>query len=179
LLCLEAFNEILAKMQLSRSKYVELIRAFAPSGNLFLLLTLSELRRQGLTYLAFYVLQKCIEKEISQSTLRCQTGLPNHEISRACKFLEKSGLVEITKSDEDARVRVVNTTEKGRLIHRRVLAAAAKQLKNGLPEDGHPRRISEATNFLRGATRVLLGQLQLTFFDVGLLEENSGHARHR
>jgi DNA-binding MarR family transcriptional regulator len=166
-------------MQLSLSKYQRLIRALAPSGNLFLLLTLSELRRQGLTLLAFYVLQKSIEKETSQNRLRSETGLQNYEISRACRFLEKSGLVEITKSDEDARVRVLIATEKGRLIHRRVLAEAAKQLKNGLPEDGRPRRISEATNLLREATRVLSGPLQLTFFDVGLLEESSGRARHR
>ena len=37
-------------------------RPLRPSGNLFLLITRAELRRQGLTFLAFYILQRTIEE---------------------------------------------------------------------------------------------------------------------
>jgi len=172
-------NAILANMQVSLKKYEKLVRAFAPSGNLFFLLTLGELRRQGLTFSAFYVLQRSVEKQISEHRLRCETGLPSYEISRACRFLEKSGLVEITKSDQDARIRLVNATAKGGRIHSRVLNAAARQLENGVPEGGRPRRLSEATDLFRNANRVLQGPVQLTFFDFGLLEEKPGQGRKR
>ena len=42
-------------------KSKQLIRSIAPSGNLFLLLLLQELRHQGITFIAFYALQRVIE----------------------------------------------------------------------------------------------------------------------
>ena len=47
-------------MQVNLTKCKQLLRAIAPPGNLFLLLTLEELRRQELTFIAFYVLQRTI-----------------------------------------------------------------------------------------------------------------------
>jgi len=53
----------------------------APSGNLFLLLTLPEMRRQGLTYLAFYALQRTVDVgEFSEYWLRRETGLEDYEV---------------------------------------------------------------------------------------------------
>jgi DNA-binding MarR family transcriptional regulator len=92
-------------MQVSLPECKNLVRAIAPSGNLFLLLLLQELRRQGITFIAFYVLQRIIEEQgISQFQLRRETGLENYEISRDCKFLADSGLIKIGRATEDRRV---------------------------------------------------------------------------
>ena len=85
---------VVADMQVSSLTCKQLLRSIAPSGNLFLLLTLQEFRRQGLTYVAFYVLQRAMEPSRGfVSALRQETGLADYEVSRACKFLEGSGLV--------------------------------------------------------------------------------------
>jgi DNA-binding MarR family transcriptional regulator len=173
-----ACDEILADMQVSLKKYDRLVRAIAPSGNLFFLLTIGELRKQGLTFLAFYVLQRVVgELEISEYWLRRETGLPNYEISRACKFLADSGLVNVRKFSEDARVRVLKATARGRRVHDQVLSAAALQFQEGVPAPGRLRRLSEATQLLRKGNRVLLGPLQLSFFDVDLFEQERGGVR--
>jgi hypothetical protein len=79
-------------MLVSLPECKHLVRAIAPSGNLFLLLLLQELRQQGMTFIAFYALQRVIDEPgISQFQLRRETGLENHEISRGCKFLADSG----------------------------------------------------------------------------------------
>jgi hypothetical protein len=107
-------DEILANMQVSIKRYDQLVRAMAPSGNLFFLLTIRGLRRQGLTFLAFYVLQRAVEElEISEHWLRRETGLQNYEISRACTFLASSGLIGLRKSNADARVRLLTPTAPG------------------------------------------------------------------
>ena len=101
-------------MQVNLTKCTQFLRAIAPSGNLFLLLTLQELRKQGLTFIAFYALQRTIEYSgSSASALRQETGLEDYEISRACKFLESSGLVVIGRAEEDRRVRVLRPTKLG------------------------------------------------------------------
>jgi DNA-binding MarR family transcriptional regulator len=135
-------DEILANMQVSIKRYDQLVRAMAPSGNLFFLLTIRELRRQGLTFLAFYVLQRAVEElEISEHWLRRETGLQNYEISRACTFLASSGLIGLRKSNADARVRLLTPTARGRRVHDQVLSAAALQFERGLPAPGRLRTI--------------------------------------
>jgi DNA-binding MarR family transcriptional regulator len=167
-------------MQVSLKKYDRLVRAIAPSGNLFFLLTIGELRKQGLTFLAFYVLQRAVgELEISEYWLRRETGLQNYEVSRACKFLADSGLIEMKKSSEDARVRLLKATARGRRVHDQVLSAAALQFEEGVPAPGRLRRLSEATQLLRKGNRLLLGPLQLSFFDVDLFEQERGGIRGR
>jgi DNA-binding MarR family transcriptional regulator len=99
------------------------------SGNLFLVVTLQELRQQGLTFIAFYVLQRTIQvQRIFASSLRQETGLEDYEISRACKFLAGSGLIEIGQYRKDKRVRVLTPTSRGIQIHDRILSAAARRL---------------------------------------------------
>ena len=44
------------------TRHESFLRALAPAGNLFLLLTLPEMRRQGITYLAFYALQRTVDE---------------------------------------------------------------------------------------------------------------------
>jgi len=157
-----------------------LVRAIAPSGNLFLVLLLQELRRQGITFIAFYVLQRVIEEPgISAFQLRRETGLENYEISRGCKFLADSGLIKIGRAAEDRRVRVLRPTSRGQKIRGQVLSEAAKQLQEGLSIDdgfqglGENRRLMEATESFRMGNRSLLGPLQLSFFDTNPTEMNS------
>lgn len=161
-------------MQVSLTNCKQLLRGIAPSGNLFLLVTLQELRRQGLTFIAFYALQRTIEEQwIFESVLRQETGLEDYEISRACKFLARSGLIEISRYQKDRRVRVLTPTSRGRKIRDQVLSAAAKRLQDGFTlslEDGFPiagqnRRLTEAAESFRQGNRILWGPLQLSFFD--------------
>ena len=99
---------IVANMQVPLIKCKQLVRSIAPSSNLFLVVTLQELRRQGLTFIAFYALQRIIEVPlILQSALGGRLGWETDEISRACKFLAGSGLIKIGQALEDRRVRVL------------------------------------------------------------------------
>ena len=167
-------------MQVSIVKSKQLIRSIAPSGNLFLLLLLQELRHQGLTFIAFYALQRVIEEQgISEFQLRRETGLDDYEISRGCKLLASSELIEISRYEKDRRVRVLTPTRLGIQIHDRILSAAAKQLQMGLSIDdgfhgvGENRRLTEAIESFRIGNRALLGPLQLSFFDTNPAEMNS------
>ena len=167
-------------MRISLSKCKQLVQAIAPSGNLFLLLLLEELREQGITFIAFYVLQRVIEEPgISEFQLRRETGLESYEISRGCKFLADSGLIKIGRAAEDRRVRVLRPTSRGEKIRGQVLSQAAKQLQKGLSIDdgfhgvGANRRLMEATESFRMGNRTLLGPLQLSFFDTNRTEMNS------
>lgn len=167
-------------MRVSLPECKHLVRAIAPSGNLFLLLLLEELRRQGMTFIAFYVLQRVLEEPgISQFQLRRETGLENHEISRGCKFLADSGLIKIGRAAVDRRIRVLRPTSRGKKIQGHVLSEAAKQLRKGLSIDdgfrlvGENRRLMEATESFRMGNRTLLGPLQLSFFDTYPTEMNS------
>jgi DNA-binding MarR family transcriptional regulator len=159
-------------MHISVTKCRKLVEAIAPSGNLFLLLLLQELRRQGMTFLGFYVLQRAIEEtNISEFQLRRETGLENYEISRACKFLSASHLIKLGRSPDDRRVRIVTSIDRGRKVHNDVLSAAARQLQRGLSIDngfagtGENRKLDQARSFLHAGNRKLLGPLQLSFFD--------------
>jgi len=167
-------------MRVSLANCKQLVRVIAPSGNLFLVLLLQELRRQGITFVAFYVLQRVIEEPgISEFQLRRETGLENYEISRGCKFLADSGLIKIGRAAEDRRVRVLRPTSRGQKIRGQVLSEAAKQLQEGLSIDdgfqglGENRRLMEATESFRMGNRSLLGPLQLSFFDTNPTEMNS------
>jgi len=138
----------------------------ATPGNLFLLITLPELRRQGLTYLAFYALQRAAdEREYSEYWLRSETGLPDYETSRACKLLAESSLARISRSEEDGRMRILRPTPLGRRVLARIISTAASRLMDGIPTFGRSRRLDEAAAFLHQASNRLLGQFQLSFFD--------------
>jgi len=149
-------------MQVNLVNCKQFLRAIAPPGNLFLLLTLQELRRQGLTYIAFYALQRTIEDPGSyESALRQETGLTDYEISRACKFLESSGLAVIGRAEEDRRVRVLRPTKLGIKIHDQVLLAAAKKLQKDFSSEDRVliptqnRRLKEAAESFRKGNRTL------------------------
>ena len=164
-------RNILAYMQVSR-KCERLVRAMAPAGNLFLLLSIQELRRRGLTFLAFYILQRTIdEREFSEFWVRQETGLDDYEVSRACTFLAQSGLIQKKKDEADARVRVLTPTDRGVRVRDKILSTAAERLDDGLPRPGRLRRVFEATQFFRKGNRILLEPLQLSFFDTDLCEE--------
>lgn len=82
-------------------------RAMACSGNFFLVLTQPELRREGMSFLSFYALQRAVERakdpggKYSEQWLRSETGLEDYETSRACTLLVRSGLVKASKHDDD------------------------------------------------------------------------------
>jgi DNA-binding MarR family transcriptional regulator len=163
---------MITEMQVSKAQCKQFVQAIAPSGNLFLLLTLQELRRQGLTFIAFYALQRIIKVPgISEFQLRQETGLEGYEISRACKFLSSSRLVEAAPDENDRRVRLFKPTSHGKKIHHHVLAAAATRLKEGMSLEtgfhglGENRRLEEAAESYRNGNRIFHGPLQLSFVD--------------
>lgn len=171
---------MVAYMQVHLAKCEQFLRAIAPSGNLFLLITLPELRRQGLTYIAFYVLQRAIEYPgCFASALRQETGLADYEISRACTFLEKSKLVVIRRTEKDKRLRVLRPTPLGIKIHDRVLSAAAKRLQKDFSSEdrlsitAENRRLTEAAVLFRRGNRTLRGPFQVSFLDTHSAEMNS------
>src|ERR1017187_5609089 len=163
---------MVAHMQVNLTKCKQLLRAIAPSGNLFLLLTLEELRRQGLTFIAFYALQRTIEHSgCFASALRQETGLADYEISRACKFLVGSGLVVIGRAEEDRRVRVLRPTKLGVKIYEQVVSAAAKKLQKDFSSQDRDliptenRRLKEAAELFRKGNHTLRDAFQVSFFD--------------
>jgi DNA-binding MarR family transcriptional regulator len=100
-----------------------------------------------------------------------ETGLEDYEVSRACRFLQKSGLITVARWQNDARIRVLAATAQGRHIHERVILAAARRLKAGTPAAGRQRRLSEATESFRNGQQIL-GPLQLSFFDRDYFDED-------
>ena len=167
-------------MQVSLVKCKQFLRSVAPSGNLFLLLTLQELRRQGLTFIAFYVLQRAIEYSgSSASALRQETGLADYEISRACKFLVRRELVVMSPDEKDRRVRVLRPTKLGIKIHDQVLLAAARKLQKDFSSEdrlsisAENRRLTEAAESFRKGNRTLRGPIQVSFLDSHPMEMNS------
>jgi DNA-binding MarR family transcriptional regulator len=144
------------------------VRAIAPTGNLFLLLIVEELRRLRLTYAAFYVLQRAIDagtEGISIASLRSLTGLPNYELSRACKVLATAKLGDIRKHERDRRIRVLRSTDRGETVHGQILSVAAKRFQQAFREIGDKRRIDEAADFSRQGNRKLIDPMRLSFFD--------------
>lgn len=166
-----------------------IVHALACSGNLFLLVTLPELRRRRLTYLAFYALQRAVQEAdqhgagwtggYSEFSMRRETGLPDYETSRACALLAKRGLVIVSKSDEDRRVRLLRTTEVGIRTLGEILSAAGRRLWEGIPARGRIRRVKETTEALGQANRLLLGTFQLSFFDKDLYADEPARKRTR
>jgi DNA-binding MarR family transcriptional regulator len=161
-----------------------LVCAMAPSGCLFLLITLKELRRQGLTYLALYALMRTVEvswptadEGFPISALRSETGLDDFEISRACALLRKSDLVEIHQAAGDAREKILMPTARGHHALSTIRSTAADRLWNGIDRAGRIRRFKEATDALRQANHRLLGPLQLSFFDKDLFEKKPRRSR--
>lgn len=153
-----------------------LVKAMAPCGGLFLLITLPELRRQGLTYLALYALTRTVEEArplrnegFPVAELRRETGLSDFEISRACSLLKKAGLVQILKVAGDGRERLLMPTARGERILAKIYSVSGRALWDRLAEEARGRRISETTQFLTRANDKLLGPyFQLTIFDKGL-----------
>ncbi|HLJ78760.1 MAG TPA: MarR family winged helix-turn-helix transcriptional regulator [Acidobacteriaceae bacterium] len=148
--------------------------ALGPMGNLFLLVTLPELRRRRLTYLAFYALQRSIaeadrsdqtENAYTESQLTGETQLSDYETSRACSLLRNKGLVSIRRSVEDRRIRLLIPTEQGRRVSREVLSQAGEKLWTSIPKAGRIRRVKKITDLLRDANRTMHGKWQLSFFD--------------
>jgi DNA-binding MarR family transcriptional regulator len=160
-------------MQSIQAKCKRLVRAMAPAGNLFFLLTIQEMRRQGLTFIAFFILQRIIrEPGLPEFVMQNETGFSDYEISRACSFLVRSRLAEKKKSDSDARVRLLVPTERGIRVRDQVLSIASTRLKEGLPIPGRLRRVSKATASFLKANRMLLDPLQLSFFDTDLFKKD-------
>lgn len=171
---------MVAYMQVNLAKCKQFLRAIAPSGNLFLLLTLQELRKQGLTFIAFYALQRTIEYSgSSASALRQETGLADYEISRACKSLVSNGLVVLSRDERDGRVRVLKPTKLGIKIHDQVLSAAAKRLQKDFSSEdrlsiaAENRRLTEAAELFRRGNSTLRGPFQVSFLDTHSKEMNS------
>ena len=152
-------------------KQENFVRAMATLGNLFLLVTLPELRRQGLTYLAFYALQRAAnERDYSEYWLRGETGLADYETSRACTLLARSDLIRISRSGKDGRVRFLAATPRGRRVLAKIISMAADRLWDAISPPGRNRRWDTAAEQLRQASDTLLGPFQLSFFDTDLDE---------
>ena len=156
----------------------------APVGNLFLLITLPELRRQGVTYLALYALERAVEAEsvgpsnrLTEERLRRETGLADYATSRACALLARKGLIEISRANSDGRVRALTPTDRGKQILGQILAAAALRLWDATPRAGRIRRMCEATEALRRANKILHGSMQLSFFDRDLFPKERKRSR--
>ena len=141
-------------------------------GNLFLVLTLPELRRRRMTYLSLYALHRAVkvgskptEGYYSHSWLRRETGLKDYETSRACTLLVNGGLVEIAQARGDGRERILIPTDQGKRVLQKIMENAGQRLWDGIDDVGRIRRVKEATEHLRKAHRRLRGPLQLTFFE--------------
>jgi len=156
--------------------------ALALPGSLFFVLVQPELRRQGLSFLSFYALQRIIEEadeggRYSESWLRVETGMQDYETSRACRRLVASALTVESRHQNDRRVKALLPTALGRRVLNRILAAAGMRLWEGTSTLGRVRRVREVTAHLRKANRILHGSFQLSFFDYTMLPD--GNLRRR
>ena len=150
--------------------------ALAVPGNLFFVLIQPELRREGMTFLALYALQRAVEKAddggiYSERWLRGETGLKDYETSRACRSLVKSELVTASRDPDDRRVQLLSPTPRGRRVLNRILERAGQRLWDATSKYGRVRRMREVTNHLRNVNKILHGGFQLTFFDNDLLPD--------
>ena len=160
---------IIAGMSMTNSE--RFVQGIADFGNLFLIITLPEMRKQGINYLALYVLQKAVEAGrkgfggYPESKLREETGLADYEISRACKPLINAGLVSATVSSTDKRSKILVSTSRGEKVLMRIFSAAAQRLHVSIEEIGRFRRLQGAVEHLRKARQKLHGSMQLSFFE--------------
>ena len=152
-----------------------IVQALAIPGNLFLVITLPELRRQRISYLALYALQRTVEKAddgsgdcCSEKWLRRETGLRDYESSRACDLLAQGELITVSSDPTDRRVRELVSTPKGRQVLRRILDEAGRRLWEGIETAGRIRRVKEVTDHLRQANDILRKDFPLSFFDKDL-----------
>lgn len=124
-----------------------------------------------MNYLTLYVLQKTIAAEdegfsgLPEQELRDETGLPDYEVSKACRSLIGVGLLKTSASRSDKRARVLSSTPLGRRVWNRIVSAAAKRLRDSIEEVGRFRRVEEAVEHLRKARKKLHGSMQLSFFE--------------
>lgn len=172
-------------MQVSLHSCNRFVHSIGPSGNLFLLVMLHELRRQGLTFITFYVLQRVAKYPgVSQLEIRQETGLKDYEVSRDCKFLEDSGLITTGRLKKDGRVRVLKPTNRGKKVWKQVLNAASRQIQNGLSfdkglsDEEEDRRLTQASESFEKGSNILFGPLQLSFLDT-LPNEMNGRAQEK
>jgi hypothetical protein len=98
----------------------------------------------------------------SEYLLRNETGQADYETSSACRLLERSGLVNFSKSLDDARVRLLSPTPLGCRVLDKIMSTAANRLWAGIQYPGRRRRLSEVTKKLKSANEALRGPLQLT-----------------
>jgi DNA-binding MarR family transcriptional regulator len=140
-------------------------------GNLFLVLTLPEMRKQRINYLALFALQKTIDAQIEgfsglpESALRDETGLPDYEVSRACRLLVNAGLLKASRLPLDKRSKILVPTSLGKRVLARILSGAAQRLHDSIEDVGRFRRVQGAMEHLRQAQDKLHGQFQLSFFE--------------
>src|SRR4051794_11427274 len=160
------------------NRYERIVWEMSGFGNLFLVLTLPELRRHRMTYLSLYALHRAVKVGSNptrgyypHSWLRRETGLEDYETSRACTRLAKRGLVEIAHAQGDDRERILIPTDQGKRILQEIMESAGRRLWDGIDDLGQIRRVKEATEHLRKAHRRLRGPLQLSFFEKELRRE--------
>jgi DNA-binding MarR family transcriptional regulator len=147
------------------------VHGIADFGNLFFVLTWSEMRKQGISYLALYVLQRAIGvknagfRGLPESELRDETGLPDYEVSRACRLLVNAGLLKATRLPNDKRNKTLVPTALGKRVFARIMSAAAQRLHDSTEEAGRFRRLQGGVEHLRKAREKLRGFMQLSFFE--------------
>lgn len=170
---------LVARKQAVMEKMEPAVRALAPLGNLFLVITLPELRREGITYLSLYALERAIRiadhsttHRFTEEMLRRETGVHSYEASRACRLLTASGLAELGRDAQDRRIRVLLPTPLGRRVLRRILSSAAKRLWEALPSQTRVRQMADATQALQQVHEILCGEFEL-FFPNSLQSERS------
>lgn len=148
------------------------VRALAPLGSLFLVIAQPELRRQGLTHVSFYALERAIwfadhstTRRFTEEMLRRETGAPSYEASRSCQVLRATGLVELGRDSRDRRIRVLLPTALGRRTLRRIFSAAAQRLWEGLPSQTRVRQMAATSQALHQVHEILCGEFELAFPD--------------
>jgi DNA-binding MarR family transcriptional regulator len=167
---------MLAELQASMTRQERIAAALAAPGNLFFVLTQPELRREGISFLALYALQRVVKEAddgsvYSEQRLRSETGLKDYEASRACRSLVESDLATESRHPDDHRVKLLAPTARGRRILTKIVEGVGQRLWHATSPLGRVRRMREVTGHLREADRILHGDLQLTFFDNDLLPD--------
>jgi DNA-binding MarR family transcriptional regulator/GNAT superfamily N-acetyltransferase len=90
--------------------------------------------------------------------LRARLGVDSGQMSRMLRALEAEGLVTVTPSDADGRVRVARLTEKG-LRERSVLDERSDALASSILEPLGPRQRTELVSAMRTVERLVATSL--------------------
>jgi DNA-binding MarR family transcriptional regulator len=172
-------------MRVCMNQKERFIHGLAPLGNLFLILSLQELRREGMTYLSLYALERAVQatRELSstyfsEASLRVESDLSDSEVSRACRTLKGAGLIRLARAEGDGRTRILIPTELGKRVLNRILAGAGQRLWTSIEEVGRFRRFHDATAHLRSAHKRLRGPLQISFFEKELTRKGKNRKRN-